>query len=260
MLDLELVDPAQPQRAAALFHQHGFVALKEVLTPEQLEFARQGARRVVAELLAATPLEQANRGYARYSFGSQIHHPEWAQLVDLPTVLPVLDAIWGGQGYMCTDAGGDYSVPGARIQPLHSDVVDFFADPLGQVTCWDVPTPFIVVNFLLTEFKEINGALRCVPGTHRTRLRPPSLAEEPEHWRRAILCAPAGTAVVRDVRGWHGGTANNSDEYRIMTSASYYAPWFRQPMGAPLPRALYEKMSARGKELCRYLVDWEGKA
>ncbi|MBI2502846.1 MAG: hypothetical protein HYW07_06395 [Candidatus Latescibacteria bacterium] len=51
MLNLELVDPAQPERAAALFHQHGFVALKEALTQQQLEFARQGARRVVAEQL-----------------------------------------------------------------------------------------------------------------------------------------------------------------------------------------------------------------
>lgn len=260
MLDAELADPAQPQRAAALFHQHGFVALKQALTPQQLAFARQGAQRVVAEQLAATPLEQANRGFARYSFGMQLHHPEWAQLVDLPTVLPTLDAIWGGPGYMCMGAGGDYSVPGAKIQHLHSDMGDFFADPLGQVTCWDVPAPFIVVNFLMTEFKEINGAIRFVPGTHRTRLRPPSIEEEPEYWRRSILCAPAGTAVVRDVRCWHGGTANNSDEQRIMTSAGYYAPWFRRPeLGTPLPRALYEKMSPRGRELCRYLVDWEGK-
>ena len=259
MLEVELISPAEPQRAAALFHQHGFVALKEALTPQQLKFAQQGARRVVAEQLVATPLEQANRGFARYSFGTQLHHPEWVQLVDLPTVLPTLDAIWGGSGYMCMGAGGDYSVPGAKIQQLHSDMGDFFADPLGQVTCWDVPAPFIVVNFLLTEFKEINGAIRFVPGTHRTRLRPPPIDEEPEHWRRSILCAPAGTAVVRDVRCWHGGTANNSDEQRVMTSAGYYAPWFRRPEpGTPLPRARYEKMSPRGKELCKYVVDWEG--
>lgn len=259
MLNLELVAPDQPQRAAALFHQHGFVALKDALTPQQLALAQEGARRVVAEQLAATPLEQANRGFARYSFGSQFHHPEWAQLVDLPTVLPTLDTIWGGPGYICMGAGGDYSVPGAKIQHLHSDMADFLADPLGQVTCWDLPTPFIVVNFLMTEFKEINGAIRFVPGTHRTRLRPPRIEEEPEHWRRSILCAPAGTAVVRDVRCWHGGTANNSQEWRIMTSAGYYAPWFHRPdLGPVLPRALYEKMSPRGRELCRFIVDWEG--
>ena len=163
---------------------------------------------MVAEL-AATPAGAGQPGFCPLSFACRSTTP-WAQLVALPVVLPTLDAIWE-PGYT--------TGPGAKIQHLHSDMADFLADPLGQVTCWDLPTPFIVVNFLMTEFKEINGAIRFVPGTHRTRLRPPSIEEEPEHWRRSILCAPAGTAVVRDVRCWHGGTANNSDEQRIMTSA-----------------------------------------
>ena len=41
------------------------------------------------------------------------------------------------------------------------------------------------------------------------------------------LCAPANTAIIRDVRCWHGGTANNSGQVRPMTSIGYYAPWFR---------------------------------
>ena len=32
-------------------------------------------------------------------------------------------------------------------------------------------------------------------------------------------------AVIRDVRCWHGGTANRSQESRPMTSVGYYAPW-----------------------------------
>jgi|AP95_1055475.scaffolds.fasta_scaffold16766_3 hypothetical protein len=260
MLDTELIAPADPARAAAVFHRDGFVAIKDALTPAQLDFARAGARRVVDEQMAATPLEDANRGHARYSFGSQIHHSEWTQLIELPTVLPVLDAIWGSEHYICSGGGGDYSSPGARIQHLHSDMADMLADPLGQVSIYDMPVPFIVVNFLMVDFAEINGAIRFVPGTQRTRLRPPKLDHEPEHWRRSIVCAPAGTALVRDVRCWHGGTANDSDELRIMTSIGYYAPWFRRPgMGAPLPMARFEELSTRGKEMCRNIADWEGE-
>ena len=250
MLDIELIPPADLARAPAVFHRDGFVAIADALTPEQLDFAREGARRVVDEQMAATPLQDANRGYARYSFGSQIHHPEWAQLIELPTVLPVLDAIWGSEHYICSGAGGDYSTPGARIQHLH--------DPLGQVSIYDMPVPFIVVNFLMVDFSEINGAIRFVPGTQRTRLRPPTLEDEPEHWKRSILCAPAGTAVVRDVRCWHGGTANDSQQNRIMTSVGYFAPWFRRPESAPLPLARYEELSARGREMCRHMADWQG--
>ena len=258
MLHTELVSPADPQRAAAVFQRDGFVALVDALSAAELDFARQGARRVAQEQMAATPLEEANRGCARYSFGQQIHHPEWAQLIELPTVLPALDAIWGSQDYICTGGGGDYSAPGAKIQHLHSDVRDLLNDPLGQVSIYDLPAPFIVVNFLMVEFKEINGAIRFVPGTQRTRLRPPPLEDEPEHWRKSLVCAPAGTALVRDVRCWHGGTANNSDEIRIMTSTGYYAPWFLRPdLGTPLPLARYRELSERGRKMCRYIADWE---
>ena len=86
-------------------------------------------------------------------------------LIDLPTVPPIVDAIWGSTGYTCLGAGGDYCLLGATIQPLHSDVADFFDDPTGQVTVRDVPPPFIVVNFTMCEFRETNGAIRFIPGT-----------------------------------------------------------------------------------------------
>ena len=258
MLDVELVPANNVSRAAEIFFRDGFVALIGVLTDDQLTYARQGADRVVAEQMTATPLEEANRGYARYSFGSQIHHPEWAQLVELPTILPVLDEIWGTQDYHCSGAGGDYSTPGARIQKLHSDMLDMLNDPTGQVNVFDLPAPFIVVNFLMTEFREINGAIRFIPGTQRTRVRPPDLENEPDHGKRSIVCAPAGTALVRDVRTWHGGTANLSDENRIMTSAGYYASWFKRPgFERPLTLELYRKLSERGRRMCQDIVDWE---
>ncbi|OGG51831.1 MAG: hypothetical protein A3F84_29105 [Candidatus Handelsmanbacteria bacterium RIFCSPLOWO2_12_FULL_64_10] len=256
MLDVEIVPCAEADRAAAVFHRDGFVAVGGALTPGQFAFAQAGAKRVIAEQMAAIPLDRANRGFARYSFGPQVHHPEWMQLVDLPTVLPILDRVWGSSDYICMGAGGDYSAPGANIQPLHSDMRDFLKDPLGQVTCRDLPTPFIVVNFLMVDFKEVNGAIRFVPGTQRSRHPIPTLEEEPERMRQSIVCAPAGTAIVRDVRCWHGGTANRSDEIRPMTSAGYLAPWFRLPKyGDPLPRSLYEALSPRAKELCRFMVE-----
>lgn len=256
MLDIDIVPCTEVDRAATIFHRDGFVAVIGALTEEQLAFAQAGARRVIAEQIAASPLEQANRGYARYSFGQQVHHPEWLQLVDLPTVLPILEKIWGSADFLCMGAGGDYSVPGAKIQPLHADIRDFFQDPLGQTTAFDVPAPFIVINYLMVDFKEINGAIRFVPATHRTRQAPPSLEEEPAWMKKSIVCAPAGTALIRDVRCWHGGTANNADEIRPMTSAGYFAPWFRRPAQPPLmPRAVYDTLSPRARELCRLLVE-----
>jgi hypothetical protein len=255
MLDVEILNPNETENAARIFHRDGFVIIGNALTAEQLATAQSGANRVIAEQMAAIPLDDANRGYARYSFGTQIHHPEWAQLIDNPRVLPILEAIWGSDNFICSGAGGDYSTPGAKIQHLHSDIGDPFNDPLGMITIRDVPAPFIVVNYLMVEFKEINGATRFVPGTHRTRAPIPTLDDEPERMKQSFICAPAGTAIVRDVRCWHGGTPNTSDEIRPMFGVGYFAPWFRDARLHPtLPRSLYDTLSERGKRLARFIV------
>ena len=256
MLNIETFAPGDLESAAAVFHRDGLVVIRDALTPEQLAYARAGAQRVAAEQMAAIPLEHANRGYARYSYGPQLHHPEWAQLIAVPTILPVLDEIWGSEDYICGLGGGDYSAPGAEIQHLHADMRDVIADPLQQVTIFDVPTPFIVVNYVMTEFNQRTGATRFVPGTHRMRQRPPTLEEEPERMRQSFVCAPPGTAMVRDVRCWHGGTRNSGDQVRIMLGIGYYAPWFRQPSMRPaLPRSLYRTLPERARRLSRFIVD-----
>jgi ectoine hydroxylase-related dioxygenase (phytanoyl-CoA dioxygenase family) len=246
--------PQEVQAAAHAFHRDGFVCVRDTLTPEQLAFAQAGAQRVIGAQSAALAPEKMNRGFARHSFGDQIHHPEWAMLVDLATTLPILEAIWDSPDFTCMGAGGDYSLPGAQIQPLHSDIGEFFYDPYGRVTFHDVPAPFIVVNFLMTHFTPENGAIRFVPCTQRSRVPPPRLDEEAPWMKMNQLCAPAGTAVIRDVRCWHGGTANRSDQVRPMTSVGYYAPWRRARTDKVLPRERFDGMSARAQALCGLLV------
>jgi ectoine hydroxylase-related dioxygenase (phytanoyl-CoA dioxygenase family) len=221
-LQVEMFTATEVEAAATTFHRDGFVCIRDALTPKQLDFAQQGAQRVIAEQLAAVGKEKMNRGYARHSFGDQLHHPEWAMLVDLPTILPVLEAIWQSQDFTCMGAGGDYSLPGAQIQHLHSDMGEFIHDPQGIVTFHDLPAPFIVVNFPMVDFTQQNGAIRFIPGTQRSRAPIPSLETEPVWMQQSILCAPAGAAIVRDVRCWHGGTANRScppdDQRRLFRS------------------------------------------
>src|SRR5262249_51766054 len=76
-LQVKLFAASETEEAAIVLHRDGFVCIRDALTPEQLAFAQQGAQRVITEQLAAVGLENMNRGYARHSFGDQIHHPEW---------------------------------------------------------------------------------------------------------------------------------------------------------------------------------------
>ncbi len=255
MLDVDIIDSSDVEKAAEAFHRDGFVPVSGVLTADQLAYAQAGAERVIREQLDAIPLDKANRGFARYSFGSQMVHPEWRQLIDLPAVLPILEAIWGSAEFHCTGAGGDYSVPGAKIQHLHSDIGDFFNDPLGRVTHADVPPPHIVINYLMVDFCEKNGAIRFIPCTQRSRQAPPTLEQEPDWMKRSIICAPAGTALIRDVRCWHGGTANQSDEFRPMTSAGYFAPWYYRKTPQPgLTQEMFDTMSSKARSLCSLFI------
>ncbi|MFW6039151.1 MAG: phytanoyl-CoA dioxygenase family protein [bacterium] len=255
MLDVQPFRPDQTAAASAAFHRDGFVAIADALTDEQLAFARDGAERVIKEQVEADPERTGNRGSHRYSFGSQLHHPEWAMLIDLPTILPIIDAIWQSQDYYCMGGGGDFSLPGAQIQPLHSDISpDAIPDPTGQLKLTDLPTPFIVVNFPMVNFTRANGAIRFIPCTHRWRASIPTLEDEPDWMKQSIVCAPAGSAVIRDVRCWHAGTANTSDMVRPMTSVGYYAPWFLRPAERSLPRRHYDNLSKRGQYLSRFIV------
>ncbi|MEM7031856.1 MAG: phytanoyl-CoA dioxygenase family protein [Chloroflexota bacterium] len=256
MLKVEILNPSEIDRATTIFHRDGFVCVKNPLTADQFAEIKAASERVMQEQEDAFGRDNMNRGYARHSFGMQTHHWAWCMLIDLPTILPILDNIWQSDDYTCTGAGGDYSLPDARIQHLHSDLRrDFFQDPWGTCTLQDPPSPFIVVNFTMVDFTVENGAIRFVPGTHRSRAPIPSLDEEPDWMKTNHLCAPANTAIIRDVRCWHGGTANNADHKRPMTSAGYFAPWRRPQEDKVLPREHFERLSPRGQRLCRYIVE-----
>ena len=188
--------------------------------------------------------------------GSCLHMPEWAHLVGLPAVDAVLTEVWGSKDFVLYMGGGDFVLPGSEYQPLHSDLGDAskneidsvsalltdilpldapekpgkcytrspgFFDPSHQLTIMDLPTPVINVHFTTFDWTHQCGPLRIVPGTQRSRAMIPALSEEPD-WMKlgGMLCPlPAGTAIIRDVRTWHGGCPNVGDIPRAMPSTNY---------------------------------------
>lgn len=256
MLEIELLQSCEVDRAAKILLRDGFVAIKNLLQGEQLRNTQAAATRVIDEIVSQDPERKGNRGYNRYSFGNQMRYIEWCQLTDISPVLQILETVWASNDFICSGNGGDFSMPGAEIQPLHSDGNELgFYDPLGQTTIRDLPPPFVCVNFLMTDFTKQNGAIRQIPGTHRSRNPIPTLEEEPSWMKNSIICAPAGTGLIRDVRCWHGGTANHSDHARPMTNAHYCAPWFRTGLTKSIPKRHFEKMSDRAQHLCRFIAE-----
>ena len=272
IVGLEVLEPSEVERALRLFNRDGFVVVRDALDTDQIELLRAGVDEVVADIVALDTDRNGNRGSHRYSFGgssltrSMLHRPEWQMLVDLPTVTPILTAIFGSAEYIVRAASGDFCLPGAvEYQPLHSDMRDFvdrksspfssFSDPRGHLSIRDLPCPYVCVNFMPIAMTPLNGPTRQIPGTQHSRAAIPRLSEEPEWMRLSTVCpAPAGAVQIRDVRAWHGGTPNLSDEIRAIPNVEYYAPWFREPMVPGISRADQQLLSEHAQRLTRYVV------
>jgi len=242
--NVEILDPSEVERAVKIFRRDGFVLVGDALNADQTEFLRNGVIEVVDDIVAHDSDRDGNRGSHRYSFGgssvtrSMLHRPEWQMLVDLPTVTPIVTAIFESSDYLLRSASGDFCLPGAvEYQPLHSDIRDFapdgntpfsaFHDPRNFLTLRDLPCPYVCVNFLPFDQTALNGPTRQIPGSQNSRAPIPTLEEEPEWMRLSTACpAPAGAVQIRDVRAWHGGTPNLSDELRAIPNLEFYAPWF----------------------------------
>jgi ectoine hydroxylase-related dioxygenase (phytanoyl-CoA dioxygenase family) len=270
--NVEILDPSEVERAVKIFRRDGFVLVGDALNADQTEFLRNGVIEVVDDIVAHDSDRDGNRGSHRYSFGgssvtrSMLHRPEWQMLVDLPTVTPIVTAIFESSDYLLRSASGDFCLPGAvEYQPLHSDIRDFapdgntpfsaFHDPRNFLTLRDLPCPYVCVNFLPFDQTALNGPTRQIPGSQNSRAPIPTLEEEPEWMRLSTACpAPAGAVQIRDVRAWHGGTPNLSDELRAIPNLEFYAPWFREPMIPGITYADHKKLSEHAQHLTRLSV------
>ncbi|MEO1061121.1 MAG: phytanoyl-CoA dioxygenase family protein [Actinomycetota bacterium] len=271
---LEVVTPDEVERAAELFHRDGFVAVRDAVDPDQLERLRGAAEEVIAVLHASDPDGSAGGGAGglphRYSFGAtsatrqMFHRAEWCELLDMVTTTPILTEIFGSPDYAVCGTGGDLALPGAiEYQGLHSDNMwSELHDPVGGVTMRDLPVPAIHVNFPLVDLTAENGPIRQIPGSHRSRAPIPRLADEPEWMRLSTVCpVPAGTAIFRDVRCWHGGTPNLSREVRAMPNVEYFAPWFRsEALARTMSYDRWSTLSEHAQRISRHVVRAPGEA
>ena len=270
---MELVSPDNPKRAAELLHRDGFVAVRDALSPDQLARMNAAANRAIRNLMEDDQDCSAGGGAGglphRYSFGGgsasrqMLHEDEWCKLIDLPTTTPILAEIFGSMDYVVGGAGGDIAMPGAiEYQGLHSDNMwSELPDPYGNVTMRDLPVPVLTINFPMIDLTFENGPIRQIPGTQRSRAPIPNLVDEPDWMKLSTVCpAPAGTAIFRDIRAWHGGTPNLSNDVRAMPNVEYFAPWFRsEAIMRAMPYEQWEKLSPHAQRISRLVVCDKGE-
>lgn len=103
---------------------------------------------------------------------------------------------------------------GTVSQPLHADMAAI-PDDNGNWVCNAL--------WMLDDITPENGALRVVPGSHRSGKLPQQVLADPlaTHPEQVLVTGQAGTVVVINAHLWHAGTANRSDRSRTALHAFY---------------------------------------
>lgn len=213
---------------------------RSVLDSERLERIREGCDITIRKMMEFDPERVGSRGSHRYTFGGAPFHfgcaRHWAALLDPPATLAVLAAIFESDKFRLQGIGGDFVLPGAvNYQHLHRDTQSIGAGwPAGgTVDFRDMPCPEVAVNYPMEVVPGsavghtlYNGVTRQIPGTQKSREPIPTIDEEPL-WMKLSVTAPvpAGSALFRDHRAWHGGTPNLSKEVRAIPACYFCAPW-----------------------------------
>jgi ectoine hydroxylase-related dioxygenase (phytanoyl-CoA dioxygenase family) len=231
------------QQALDTLHEQGFVILPEVLPEAWVTATRAAFNAELQTGYRDRPTSQSGHGGFEPPLQAPFLDP---QIIENAAVLQVLERALGEHFFGCLPYGCNTAFPGSGVQNVHRDCGHLFPE-LGQA----LPPMLIVVNFLLDDFTAANGATEIWPGSHRQvdadQAEISTLKISPSRWSehpRVQATTPAGSIVIRDMRTWHRGMANTTDESRTMLSLVYYRQY-------ALPDNLHASEASLGD------VEWE---
>ena len=117
------------------------------------------------------------------------------------------------------------------------------------------------VNIALVDFTEENGATEVWPASHLiTDLQhndKKNLEERAIQLPSTRTIMPAGSVVVRDMRCWHRGMPNQTQEIRSMLALVYFRRFHHLPDNAEtfrqtIPLEVWEQMPPQSQKIYRY--------
>jgi ectoine hydroxylase-related dioxygenase (phytanoyl-CoA dioxygenase family) len=203
------VDPAVVDADLAAVQRDGYVILRDLLAPGELEEIRES----VAPLLDRRG-RNGFEGHTTQRIYSVLNKTARCdRIADHPRVLALLDRMFM-PNYLLSMLQVINILPGEQAQMLHTD--DSFyplprpRPPLGAATIWAID-----------DFTADNGATDIIPGSHAWGDQLPDEAD------REPVVMSAGSCVFFPGTLWHGGGANRTDRPRLAVTAQYCEPWLR---------------------------------
>ncbi|MDP7235785.1 MAG: phytanoyl-CoA dioxygenase family protein, partial [Candidatus Latescibacteria bacterium] len=177
--------------------------------------------------------------------------------VENPWGLQIIEPMMGEDIWTIMPYHTNTSWPGADTQHIHRDTQHLF--PGYPVA---LPPTLMVIHIPLIDFTEENGSTEVWPGTHLITdmapedTRPEQLAERAALMPSVCTHMPAGSVLVRDMRVWHRGMPNRTNDIRTMLSIVYFRQLHRLPNHlnhlSPITQAAKDMLSERAQRLYRY--------
>jgi len=229
--------------AVARLRRDGYVILREILTPGQVDAVRSElAPYLQGRLMGRNEFEglRSERVYALLA-----KSPTMAELIEHPRVLGIVDQLLHPT-YLLSAALAVNTHPGETAQAYHCD---------DAAARQPRPRPMFGVSVIwaIDAFTETNGATEMIPGSHLWEHDVPPEADVPDFVQ---ILMPPGSAVVFAGSLYHRGGANRSHSTRLGITPQYCEPWLRQieNMVLAVPPEVARNYSVRVQELLGYSV------
>jgi ectoine hydroxylase-related dioxygenase (phytanoyl-CoA dioxygenase family) len=194
--------------------ERGYIVLGRLMSPERLQKLRDRVEQVYADEGDRAGHEFRHEDHVRRLANLVAKGVDFEDLVIEPAVLQRIEWVLGPD-FKLSSLNARSANPRENCrQPLHIDAAAI-PDEQGYWVCNTI--------WLLDDFTVENGATRCVPGSHKWRLNPVAMLQDPmaPHPQEELVTGRAGDVVVMNAHMWHGGTENRTDLPRRALHAFY---------------------------------------
>ncbi|GAA5857594.1 hypothetical protein JCM8547_004287 [Rhodosporidiobolus lusitaniae] len=250
---------ANMQRAMEILHRDGLLACEGLVDLDHVRQLRESMLATAQETKAkrANKLSQFNHGVAtNFLMSAPLLDLPFEDVFANPFIVQLVEAYLG---------------PGIRLHLLTANCAIANTkdrQPVHKDAPWLHPNaPYMLnTNLALSDFTPENGSTEFWLGSHNCTtghdqtwpskdakmpicdVNQDALDRRMKERPGAQIRVKEGTVTLRDMRTWHAGMPNTTDEDRIMTAVGYSATWFpppeRKEEAPESARPLLEKLTA----------------